>query len=253
VKVATWNINGIRARHAEVVNWAAQHRPDVLCLQEIKASPEQVPERLTTLSDYWSFWHGRAGGYSGVSIHLRRESFPAKPAFQHPSFDMETRMVEVRLGAVVLASVYVPNGGKDYPAKLEFLRQLVSYVRGLHEQGARVLLCGDMNIARSDVDVHPSQRNSKQVGQRPDERELFEQLFGTGLVDLGRELASDDERHYTWWPYWRDARQRNLGWRLDYALASAPLARLAVSTSVQRDYGTSDHAPVVFEFDALSE
>src|SRR5258705_7534604 len=132
MKIATWNVNGIRAREAQLCDWLERDQPDVVCLQEIKARPDQVPDRCQ-LADYHAFWHG-AGGYSGVSLHLRRELLQA-PEFLHPEFDIETRVVHAALDNVVLASVYVPNGGKDYAAKLRFMQSLVDWVRALHDQG----------------------------------------------------------------------------------------------------------------------
>jgi exodeoxyribonuclease-3 len=247
VKVATWNVNGIRARHAEVVQWARERAPDVICLQELKAAPEQVPEALTTLPEYWSYWHGRPGGYSGVSLHLRRACFPGRVRFSHPAFDSETRIVQAELGNVVIASVYVPNGGKGFPAKLVFLQALVGYARALSQAGRLLVLCGDMNVARSDADVHPTLRKLDSIGQRPDERALFEELLACGLSDVGRALHPDEARLYTWWPYWRNARAQNIGWRLDYVLASQELAQGAVCARAEREVGTSDHAPFVVE------
>lgn len=248
MRIATWNLNGIRARHGELVKWASAERFDVICLQELKASPEQIPEALTTLPEYWSFWHGRAGGYSGVSLHFLRARFPQRLSFSHPAFDAETRIVQAVMNDCVIASVYVPNGGKDYPAKLAFLTALAGYVDEVHQSGRQLVLCGDMNVAREDRDVYPNDRNSRQICQRPDERTLFEQVIARGLTDVGRALHPNDERFYTWWPYWRNLREKNAGWRLDYVLASAPLANTAISASVQRDVGTSDHAPFVVEF-----
>jgi len=129
MKIATWNVNGIRAREAQLCDWLERDRPDVVCLQEIKARPDQVPERCR-LTEYHAFWHG-AGGYSGVSLHVRQELLQA-PEFAHPHFDMETRIVHAALDNTVLASVYVPNGGKDYAAKLAFLKNLVDWVHALH-------------------------------------------------------------------------------------------------------------------------
>src|SRR5437667_404457 len=134
MKVATWNVNGIRAREAQLCDWLERDQPDVVCLQEIKARPDQVPERCR-LADYHAFWHG-AGGYSGVSLHLRRELLEV-PEFSHPEFDMETRIVQVTLENLVLASVYVPNGGKDYTAKLAFLTALAAWTKQLHDDGVR--------------------------------------------------------------------------------------------------------------------
>jgi len=242
MKVATWNVNGIRAREAQLCDWLERDRPDVVCLQEIKARPDQVPDRCK-LGDYHAFWHG-AGGYSGVSLHLRRELLEA-PEFSHPEFDMETRIVEVSLGKLVLASVYVPNGGKDYTAKLAFLTALAAWSKELHDQGRELILCGDINIARADIDVHPKERKADVIGQRAEERDLFEALLGGNLVDVTRTLDPDNQGLFTWWPPWRNMRQRNIGWRIDYILASRAIAEHATSCAVLADVGTSDHAPVV--------
>ncbi|MCC6194390.1 MAG: endonuclease/exonuclease/phosphatase family protein, partial [Burkholderiales bacterium] len=216
--------------------------PDVICLQEIKARPDQVPDSCK-LAGYHALWHG-AGGYSGVSLHIRRELSEA-PAFEHPAFDMETRIVHAALGNVVLASVYVPNGGKDYAAKLAFLQSLVQWVRTLHAEGRDLVLCGDINIARADIDVHPKERKEDAIGQRKEERALFEALLGDDLVDVTRTLDPDNEALFSWWPPWRDMRRRNIGWRIDYILASRAIAKRATACTVLADVGTSDHAPVM--------
>src|SRR5262249_31303015 len=156
---------------------------------------------------------------------------------------MESRIVQAAIGNRVFASVYVPNGGKDYAAKLAFMRSLATWVRRVHEEGRELVLCGDINIARSDLDVHPRERKPGIIGQRPDERELFDALLAAGLTDVGRTLAPDNASVFTWWPPWRDMRRRNIGWRLDYVLASRALAERAQSCRVLADFGTSDHAP----------
>jgi exodeoxyribonuclease-3 len=242
MKVATWNVNGIRAREAQLCDWVERDRPDVLCLQEIKARPDQVPDRCK-LADYHAFWHG-GGGYSGVSLHIRRELLEI-PEFSHPEFDIETRIVQVALGNVVLASVYVPNGGKDYDAKIRFLTALAAWANRLHDAGRELILCGDINIARADIDVHPKERKAGVIGQRPEERDLFDALLGANLVDVARALNPDDAAMFTWWPPWRNMRQRNIGWRIDYILASRAIAGRASSCTVLADVGTSDHAPLM--------
>jgi exodeoxyribonuclease III len=248
MKVATWNVNGIRARHGQFLEWLETTRPDVVCLQEIKASLAQVPAQICDLNGYWCYWHG-AGGYSGVGLHLRRESFPEKPEFSHPQFDSETRIVQARAGDTVFASVYVPNGGKDYEAKIAFMKSLIEYARSLRESGTKLIICGDMNVARTDMDVHPKERKPNTIGQRPEERALLEAIIAEGLTDVARKLYPDVEDYFTWWAPWRNLRQRNIGWRLDYVLASAPLAERATSCPSYREIGTSDHAPVVATFE----
>jgi exodeoxyribonuclease-3 len=247
VLVATWNVNGIRARESQFVQWVRRDRPDVVCLQEIKATPEQLGETLTLLPEYWNYWHGGPKGYSGVSLHVRKEAFAAKPEFSHPAFDVECRVVQAKLeGDLVVTSTYVPNGGKDFQAKMQFLAAMRAYVDGVHAAGAALVLCGDLNVARTDRDVHPKERKAGSIGQRADERQLFEEILSRDLVDVGRALDPTSDALFTWWPPWRSMRQKNQGWRIDYVLASKGLT--ATACSVLADVGTSDHAPVMATF-----
>ena len=203
------------------------------------------------MEGYWCYWHG-GKGYSGVGLHVRKDIAPDRPAFTHPAFDYEHRVVTVDLatdvGDVTVASIYVPNGGKDFPAKMRFLEALDGYVASFQGTGRALVVCGDLNIARTDRDVHPKERKPRAIGQLPEERALLEQMIGRGLVDVGRALDPDNDGLFTWWAPWRNMRQRNIGWRLDYVLASAALAARATSCPVQKDVGTSDHAPVVATF-----
>jgi exodeoxyribonuclease-3 len=158
-------------------------------------------------------------------------------------------VVAAQLADLVVVSAYVPNGGKDFLAKMQFLRDVENYVGEVHASGARLVFCGDLNIARTERDVHPKERNPEVIGQRPEEREMFERILARGLVDVGRALDPDNENLFTWWAPWRRMRERNIGWRLDYVLASQSLASHASQCSVYREIGTSDHAPVITVFD----
>jgi exodeoxyribonuclease-3 len=201
------------------------------------------------MEGYWCHWHG-GGGYSGVGLHVSKDASPGLPAFAHPPFDHEYRMVATRLHGATIASIYVPNGGRDFPAKMRFLEALATYARGFMERSETLVLCGDLNVARTDRDVHPKERKPRAIGQLPEERELIERIVGCGLVDLGRSVDPDNDALFTWWAPWRNLRQRNIGWRLDYVLASASLAATVIACPVQKDVGTSDHAPVVATFAA---
>jgi exodeoxyribonuclease-3 len=247
MKIATWNVNGIRARQAQVQEWVDAERPDVVCLQEIKASPDQIPAALCEMEGYWCYWHG-GKGYSGVGLHVSKALSPERPEFSHPPFDYENRIVQVRLPQVTVASVYVPNGGKDFPAKMRFLDALEGFAAHLHAESSPVVLCGDLNIARTDMDVHPKERKPRAIGQLPEERAQLERIIGHGLVDVGRTLEPENDQMFTWWAPWRNLRQRNIGWRLDYLLASGAVFDRVARCVIQRDVGTSDHAPVVAEF-----
>ncbi len=248
-KVATWNVNGVRAREAQLLALMEGEQPDVVCLQEVKANPSQVPGLLFDPGRYWAYWHC-SGPYSGVALHVRRELCPARPRFAHPAFDFECRMVAAEVGPITFASIYVPNGGKDFAAKMRFLEALDAWVGAQHAQGRQLVLCGDLNVARADIDVHPKERKPGVIGQRADERELFARILSRGLADVGRELHPGDEEHFTWWAPWRNMRQRNIGWRIDYVLASAALLPGVKRCDSMRETGTSDHAPVMVELDA---
>jgi exodeoxyribonuclease-3 len=285
LKIATWNVNGIRARDAQLQEFIAREEPDVLCLQEIKATFDQLPVWLCEIEGYWCYWHG-GKGYSGVALHVRRESFGERPVFHHPEFDYENRIVTARLQPtaggedsglqtapttgdgdpglhptaratrdggpgvppVTVASIYVPNGGRDFEGKMRFLESLVQLAAEYESSGSTLVLCGDLNVARTDMDVHPKERKPRAIGQLPEERALIERIIGHGLVDVHRTLDPDNENLFTWWAPWRNLRQRNIGWRLDYVLASRTLAERAVSCIVQRETGTSDHGPVIAIF-----
>jgi exodeoxyribonuclease-3 len=248
LKIATWNVNGIRARQAQVQEFMDREQPDVLCLQEIKASIDQLPVWLCEMDGYWCYWHG-GKGYSGVGLHVRKAACPQRPEFHHPAFDFEHRIVTVRLPGMTVASIYVPNGGKDFPAKMRFLESMDGLAAGYQASAEALVMCGDFNVARTDIDVHPKERKPRAIGQLPEERALIECILSRGLCDVHRQLDPDNADLFTWWAPWRQMKERNIGWRLDYVFASQPLANRAASCVVRRDVGTSDHGPVVAIFD----
>jgi exodeoxyribonuclease-3 len=247
MRIATWNVNGIRARQAELQDLLEREQPDVMCLQEIKASPDQLPVWLCDIEGYWCYWHG-GKGYSGIGLHVSKRLSPERPPFEHPAFDFEHRIAVVRLPAATVVSVYVPNGGKDFPAKMGFLAALEQFAADLRAETRPLVICGDLNVARADMDVHPKERKPRAIGQLPEERQQLERIIGHGLVDVGRALEPDNDQMFTWWAPWRNMRQRNIGWRLDYMLASQPLFDRVTRSVVQREFGTSDHAPVITDF-----
>ena len=247
MKLATWNVNGIRARQAQVQEWIERERPDVVCLQEIKATHDQIPLFLCELEGYWCHWHG-GKGYSGVALHVSRSFAPARPAFTNPAFDYEQRIITVEVGDLTVVSIYVPNGGKDFPAKMKFLEALDAFAASFQASGRPLVMMGDMNVARTERDVHPKERKPRAIGQLPEERALIERILSHDLVDLGRAMDPDNDGLFTWWAPWRNLRQRNIGWRLDYVLATSSIATRATACVVQKEVGTSDHAPVVATF-----
>jgi exodeoxyribonuclease-3 len=249
VKVVTWNVNGIRAREGQVLELLAREAPDLCCLQEIKAPAAKVPAPLLSYPGYLACWHGDTA-YSGVALLVRAPLVEGPARFLHPPFDLETRVVTAEVGGVTVACLYVPNGGKDFEAKVRFLSALDRWAAEAAASGRALLLCGDLNVTATDVDVHEKERRAGVIGQRDDERALLRDLLGRGLVDVGRALDPGNGALFTWWPPWRGLRQKNVGWRIDYVVASAPLAARATRCRVLAEFGTSDHAPVVAEFES---
>lgn len=245
--IATWNVNGIRARAAAFEHWLRAHHPDILCLQEIKAHTAQIPEGLREIRGYRSFWHGSRTGYSGVSIHVRNELGTSE--FTVPFFDEETRVLQVRASGLTVVNVYTPLGQKSYGQKLDFLQALVQYVDALRYDGETVVLCGDFNIAHRDQDVHPEMYVEDMLCTRADERAILDVLEQRGFTDLFRHHHPTDGRAYSWWPYYGGARARNVGWRIDYILAPAPLAEASRMCRILREEASSDHSPVVADLD----
>ena len=247
MKIVTWNVNGIRKRQGELQDLLAAEQPDILCLQEIKAAPDQIPGLLLAPEGYWCYWHG-VGGYSGVAVLVRCDFTDGRPDFTHPAFDHEGRIVVADLGSMLVSSVYVPNGGKDFPAKMLFLEGLAGWAAETNAAGRALVICGDLNVAREERDVHPKERKPNQIGTRPEERAQITRLLDTGFVDVGRALDPVNNELFTWWAPWRNLRQRNIGWRIDYLLATSGLAARAAASASRREFGTSDHAPLVVSF-----
>jgi len=251
MKIATWNVNGIRARSAQLLEWLAAEKPDIVCLQEIKASLDQLTFELRDIEGYWSYWHGEKG-YSGVGLLVSKSLAGALPVCSHPGFDFEQRIacstVPSPVGDVMVASVYVPNGGKDFDAKMRFLNGLESYITDANRDGKLVIICGDLNVALEERDIHPKLRKPGLIGATPEERAQLARIISQGLVDVHRSFERDNDNLFTWWAPWRQMKEKNVGWRIDYVLASKALAERAKSAVVQREIGSSDHGPVVVEF-----
>ena len=245
MKVATWNVNGIRARQTELQDFIEREAPDVLCLQEIKAGIDQLPVWVCELEGYWCYWHG-GKGYSGVGLHVRKAWHPERPLFDHPEFDYEHRIVTAQLPQATVASIYVPNGGKDFPAKVRFLEAMDAYASQFQSSGRALVLCGDLNVAHTEIDLARPKDNVKNHGFTPEERAGFDAFVRAGFVDTFREFEKCGG-HYTWWSQMSGARGRNIGWRIDYFLCSAALRPRLKSARIYPEITGSDHCPIGIE------
>ena len=161
---------------------------------------------------------------------MRKATYPDRPAFHHPDFDYEHRIVTARLPQATVASIYVPNGGKDFPAKMRFLEAMDAYAAEFQASGLPLVMCGDLNVARTDMDVHPKERKPRAIGQLPEERALIERIISRGLVDVHRALEPDNAELFTWWAPWRNmkAAQHRLAARLRARRAVDRRARLVM-------------------------
>jgi exodeoxyribonuclease III len=249
MKLISWNVNGLRAcLNKGFKEFFDAIDADVFCIQETKMQPEQM---VASIEGYYQYWNSAVKkGYSGTAVFTKE--LPVKVTYDIgvEAHTGEGRVITVEYDKFFLVNCYTPNAQEglariDYRMRWE--DDFRAYLKEL--DGTKpVVVCGDLNVARTDQDVHPKERKPDAIGQRPDERERFERLLAQGLVDLGRTLDPANDAMYTWWPPWRHMRQRNIGWRLDYVLASAGLARRAAECQVQREVGTSDHAPVAVTF-----
>ena len=252
MKIATWNINGIRARKDSLLAWIDEKKPDIIVLEELKAQVETIPEEILSLNGYTKFWNGSTfkKGYSGIGF-LLREGIDSDCRFEIPDFDRENRTGVVHYTNLTVIGTYVPRGDGDahYAVKLNYLSDLSAYIQSLLQEGRQVIHAGDVNVAHTELDVHRSQNKPEAVGLRPEERAAIDRHLAVGLHDIMRERFPDKKDMFTWWPYWKGARERNLGWRIDCFYLSDHLVETVRKVSVDLDEKSSDHAPVILELE----
>lgn len=249
MRVVTLNVNGIRAATAKgLVDWLIDQQADVICLQEVRCRPEQLPRELGRLEGYWAYWHpAEKPGYSGVGL-LCREKPEDVQVGMGSDFDREGRFLRALFDGYSVASVYVPSGSSGpqrQAQKMRFLGEFLSFLGGL---GGEQLLCGDFNIAHRPIDLKNWKSNQQNSGFLPEERAWIDDLLKAGYVDVFRELVGPDAVHYSWWSQRGQARAKNVGWRLDYHFSTPGLAGVARSPRIYPEPLLSDHAPVVIDY-----
>jgi exodeoxyribonuclease-3 len=250
MNIYTWNINGIRARQEALSAWLESRKPDIVVLEEVKAREEEIPESIASIEGYRKFWNGSSfrKGYSGVGLLVRDGLFDDAHC-EVPPFDVENRTLVLRAPQFTLIGTYVPrgDGAEHYAVKLRYLADLKAFIADLLAEGRQVVLAGDMNVALTEIDVHRSQNKLGATGLRPEERAAIGEHLELGLHDIVRELNPDKKDLFTWWPNWKFARERNLGWRIDCLYLTDALAGKVSGVSVDLDEKSSDHAPVSVE------
>lgn len=249
MKLLSWNVNGIRAaeKNGNFSKWMRGQDPDVVCLQEIKAFPEQAGGLLLHSADYHALWNSaKKPGYSGTAVFTREEPLSVRNGIGVKEIDDEGRVLVVEFKRFTLLNCYFPNSQRDHARlgyKLSFCKELAKFTGKLKASGKSVAICGDFNIAHREIDLRNPKANVNNAGFLPEERAWMDGFLASGYVDTFRRFTPDPG-HYTWWSYRPGVRERNIGWRLDYWVTDEVFADRVKTSAIQPDVWGSDHCPV---------
>jgi exodeoxyribonuclease-3 len=249
LKLYSWNINGIRAGHKKgFLDWLNRTQPDILGLQETKASPDQLEDALRQPPGYYTYWaSAERKGYSGVALFSKIEPKSVQIGLGIPEYDREGRTIVAEYDDFVFITAYFPNGGQDnsrVPFKMIYNQRFLEYCNGLCAQKKPVIFCGDVNTSHKEIDLARPKENVKKTGFLPEERAWMDELVANGYIDIFRELNPTLEGAYSWWTARAGARERNIGWRLDYFFISPDLRNRVITSEIHADVLGSDHCPV---------
>jgi len=254
VRVVTLNVNGIRsAARRGLFAWLARQKADVVCLQETRVQESDLERRMRAPAGlHGAFSHAQKKGYAGVALYSRAKPDAVVEGFGPREFDAEGRTLEARFGKLSIVSLYLPSGSSGphrQASKFRFLEAFLPHLRKLARAGHEVILCGDLNIAHREIDLRNWRSNQKNSGFLPEERAWLTKVFDElGYVDVFRRLNPKPEQ-YTWWSNRGQAWAKNVGWRLDYQIATPGVAKRAVRESIYKKKRFSDHAPLTIEYD----
>ncbi|MCC6381114.1 MAG: exodeoxyribonuclease III [Dehalococcoidia bacterium] len=250
VTICSWNVNGLRAtlRTGDLQRWLETSRPDVVGLQEVKATPDQVDPAAWRQLGYSETWHCAARpGYSGTLLLTRAAPEAVRCGLGREEFDREGRVIQADYPSFTLLCAYFPNAGNKAVRlgyKLAFYEAFLAHVDALRAAGRSVVFMGDLNVAHTEIDVARPQEAAKGTGFLPEERAWIDRLVAQGYVDTFRALNPQTRDAYTYWDAWRDRRARNVGWRIDYVFVSDDLLPRVRGAFIRADVMGSDHCPV---------
>lgn len=251
MKIVSWNVNGLRAIHKKgFTDWLFKKSDaDIICLQEIKSEKEQLPEEIQNPSGFYSFFNSSKTrkGYSGVAIYSKIK--PEKEVFDIGNGDKEGRVVELHFHDFVLINCYFPNGGGEshrFKYKLAFYDDFLDHLEDLRKRGKSIVFCGDLNVAHEEIDLARPKDNEKNIGFLPEERAWVDELMYSGYVDVFRNMYPK-KVEYSWWDMKTRARERNVGWRIDYFFVSSNLLKKIKNITILQHIFGSDHCPILLE------
>ena len=253
MKITTWNINGIRAAMGkDILAWVNDYQPDVLCLQEIKAKEDQIDiEQIKGIGYEPVFNPAERPGYSGTATLFKQSPLEVVKGLGKEIFDNEGRVIRTRFQDFELFNIYFPNGGRDnnrVPYKLDFYAYLLDLCDKMQTEGKEIIITGDFNTAHKEIDLKNPKANEKNTGFLPEERVWIDRYLEHGFIDAYRDLHPDEES-YTWWTYRFSARQKNIGWRLDYFLVTKGIMARTRDVVIHSEVMGSDHCPVTIILD----
>lgn len=254
MRIITLNLNGIRsAVNKGCLEWLAEQKADVVCLQEVKAQEQDLTPAMRDPDRFRGYFHfAQRKGYSGVGLYCRREPDDIVEGLGIPDIDAEGRYVEARFGKLSVVSFYVPSGSSSQERlaiKFSFLERVIAPLHNLATSGRDVIICADWNIAHKEIDLKNWRSNRKNSGFLPEERSWLSEVFETaGWVDVFRRLDPRPEQ-YTWWSNRGQAWAKNVGWRIDYQVATPGIAAKALRASIYKAKRFSDHAPLTIDYD----
>ncbi|TXI38436.1 MAG: exodeoxyribonuclease III [Nitrosomonas sp.] len=256
MQIITLNLNGIRAAAKKgFFPWLAQQTADVVCVQELKAQLPDLSTEMQAPDDYHGYFHcAEQKGYSGVGIYTRKKPDRVIEGIGVADIDAEGRFLQADFGNLSIVSLYLPSGSSGehrQAAKFYFLEQFLPVLQSLMASGREIILCGDWNIAHKEIDLKNWRSNQKNSGFLPEERAWLTNVFDEiGFVDVFRRLNTEPDQ-YTWWSNRGQAWAKNVGWRIDYQIATPAIAQTARSASIFKDERFSDHAPLIVDYDHL--
>ena len=250
-RIISYNINGIRAAvNKGLVNWIKTEKPDILFLQEIKADPEQIDQKLFEESGYFQYWNSaEKKGYSGVGLLTGTEPDNIEFGIGIKKYDMEGRLIRADFNDYTLIGTYFPSGTtgdirQDF--KMQWLNDFYIFINELKNIRSKLIISGDFNICHKEIDINHPEKHNTMSGFLPEEREWVSKFLNSGFIDTFRVFNNEPDQ-YTWWSYRARSREKNLGWRIDYHIVSEELKKNLVSSKILKEVVHSDHCPIVLE------